>query len=138
MTEKHQLLTDPQFETQFQNCTLAPVLFTHEAHLRLAYIHLAKYGLQRAIENLNEQIKHFDAKFGTGMKFNKTLTTASAKVVHHFMKKAKARNFKDLLKEFPRLKHNFVALLNRHYSIDLFIDKTAKHEYLEPDLVQFT
>ena len=42
--EKHYQLSDEEFEQQFQNCLLSPVLFTHEAHLRLAFIHILKYG----------------------------------------------------------------------------------------------
>lgn len=37
----HHQLNDQQFEEQFQNCTFDPTLFTHEAHLRLAWIHKA-------------------------------------------------------------------------------------------------
>ena len=137
MTEKHHLLTDLQFEERFKNTTLSPVLFTHEAHLRLAYIYVTKYGVDTAIKKLCNQIAHFDKKFGDGTKFNKTVTIASAKIMEHFIDKTKATNFRGLLEEFPRLKNNFLALLKSHYSLDIFIDKTAKHKYLEPDLLPF-
>jgi len=137
MTEKHHLLTDQQFEKQFKNCTLSPNLFTHEAHLRLAYIHLTKYGLNKAIKNLCKQIANFDQKFGDGTKFNKTVTIASAQIVHHFINKSKSVYFRNLLKEFPRLKNNFLSLVKSHYTKDIFNDKKAKQEYLEPDLLPF-
>jgi hypothetical protein len=38
-------LRDELFEKQFQNCQFNPALFNHEAHLRLAWIHITKYGL---------------------------------------------------------------------------------------------
>jgi hypothetical protein len=138
MTEKHHLLTNQQFEEKFKNCTLPPVLFTHEAHLRLAYIHVTKYGLNKAIENLCQQIANFDIKFGDGTKFNKTVTIASAQVMNHFINKSKSTNFKELLDEFPNLKNNFLGLLKSHYTLDIFNDKKAKQEYLEPDLLPFT
>jgi len=137
MTEKHQLLNDMQFEEKFENCTLAPILFTHEAHLRLAYIHVTKYGLRKAISNLCYQIADFERNFGDGRKFNKTITVASAKVVHHFINKSKSIDYQGLLNEYPRLKSNFKSLIKTHYSLNVFIDKTAKHEYLEPDLTPF-
>ena len=137
MTEKHHLLTNTQFEEKFKNTTLSPILFTHEAHLRLAYIHITKYGIDVAIKNLCKQIKHFDKEFGSGTKFNKTVTIASVKIMEHFIDKSATTNFRDLLEEFPSLKNNFLALLKTHYSLDIFIDKTAKHKYLEPDLVPF-
>lgn len=138
MTEKHHLLTNQKFEEKFKNCILSPVLFTHEAHLRLAYIHVTKYGLNKAIENLCQQIANFDIKFGDGTKFNKTVTIASALVMNHFINKSKSTNFKELLDEFPSLKNNFLGLLKSHYTLDIFNDKKAKQEYLEPDLLPFT
>ncbi len=44
--EEHFYLTDIQFERQFANCSLNPELFSHEAHLRLAWLHISKYGLK--------------------------------------------------------------------------------------------
>ena len=137
MTEKHLLLSNQQFEEKFENLTLSPVLFTHEAHLRLAYIHITKYGLEKAIKNVCEQIACFDQKFDEGVKFNKTVTIAAVNVVNHFMNKSTSDNFRNLIQEFPRLKSHFSALIKTHYSLNIFLDKTAKQEYLEPDLLPF-
>jgi hypothetical protein len=49
----HFELSDELFEEQFQNCQLNPALFNHEAHLRLAWIHITKYGIDKAIENIS-------------------------------------------------------------------------------------
>ncbi len=137
MTEKHHLLTDQEFEEKFKGCTLNSIVFTHEAHLRLSYIYITKYGLDIAIKNLCEQILQFDQKFGDGTKFNKTVTIASAQILYHFINKSKASNFRALLDEFPVLKNDFLGLLKSHYTLDIFNSKKAKQEYLEPDLLPF-
>ncbi len=137
MTEKHHLLTNDELEDKFSTCDVPAVLFTHEAHLRLSYIHITKYGLDQAIENLTKQIANCDNKYGDGTKYNKTLTIASAKVVHHFIDKSKALDFNSFLVEYPQLKNDFVGLLKTHYEIDIFNDQIAKQEYLEPDLLAF-
>jgi len=137
MTEKHHLLTNDELEDKFSTCDVPAVLFTHEAHLRLSYIHITKYGLDKAIENLAKQIADCDNKYGDGTKFNKTLTVASAKVVSHFIEKAKTEDFNNFIIEFPELKYDFIGLLKTHYEIDIFNDKVAKQEYLEPDLLAF-
>lgn len=137
MTEKHHLLTNQEFEEYFKNCTLNSVIFTHEAHLRLAYIHIKKYGLDKAIDNLCTQIPNFDQKFGDGKKFNKTVTIASAQIIYHFINTTNSSNFNDFIEEFPDLKNNFLKLLQSHYTLDIFNDKKAKQEYLEPDLLPF-
>ncbi len=137
MTEKHHLLTNDELEDKFSTCDVPAVLFTHEAHLRLSYIHITKYGLDQATKNLTKQIADCDNKYGDGTKFNKTLTVASAKAVHHFIKKAKATDFNSFMLEFPQLKNDFKGLLRTHYEIDIFNDPIAKQEYLEPDLLAF-
>ena len=57
--EKHFKLGDDEFEKAFETCTLDPLLFTHEAHLRLAHIHIQKYGRLNAIENIRYQLKNY-------------------------------------------------------------------------------
>mgnify|MGYP000226997985 FL=1 len=41
----HYKLNDLEFVNQFQKTTLDPKLFTHEAHLRLAWIYINNEGL---------------------------------------------------------------------------------------------
>lgn len=133
----HHILTDRQFEVQFENCILNPKFFTHEAHLRLAWIHITQYGEQQAIVNMSRQIPRFDKTFGTGRKYNATVTVASVKAVSHFIKKSQAATFQDFVMKFPQLRTNFKALLQHHYSLDIFNDEHAREDYLEPDLIAF-
>lgn len=135
--KSHYNLSDLEFERQFKNCTFNPKLFSHEAHIRLAWIYVNNYGVEAASENLCQQIKLFDATFDDGTKYNKTITVACVKTVNHFSQKSKATNFKDFILEFPRLKTNFKDLLDAHYGFDIYYSKEAKKYYLAPDLLPF-
>lgn len=130
MTEKHYLLSNKELEAEFKNCKLSPKHFTHEAHLRLAYIHIQRYGLKQAIKNLCAQIANFDTRYGDGTKFNTRITIASAKIVALFMGKAKSTSFKEMLLEFPQLRSNFCELLRKHYKLDFF-KQDKEEDYLE-------
>lgn len=130
-------LTDLEFERQFEACEMSSKLFSHEAHLRLAWIHISRYGIENAVSNVQLQIKNYVKHVGAVDKYNATLTIAAVLVVNHFMLKSKAKNFKDFIKEFPRLTHNFRELINTHYGFDVFNSKLAKAEFLEPDLLPF-
>ncbi len=136
--EKHFDLTDAEFENQFRNCALSPELFSHEAHLRLAWIHVTKYGEEMAIENICTQLVTFVTFVGAKDKYNKTLTIAAIKAVQHFIKKSNSTTFQEFISEFPRLKYNFKDLMNFHYQIDVFNSEEAKKEFLQPDLVPFS
>ena len=136
-TKDHTSLTDTEFEKQFETYKLKPSMFSHEAHLRLAYIHIQKYGAPRAELNMCSQIKGYAESLGVTDKFNKTVTIASVKAMHHFMTKSTSENFYDFIKEFPRLLSDFRGIIGQHYGFNVFGDLKAKQEFVEPDLLPF-
>ena len=81
----HFQLSDQEFAQQFEQCTLPPNWFSHEAHLRLAWIMIQRWGVEEAARQMCRQISKFDQVHGDGTKFNTTVTVAAVKVVHHFM-----------------------------------------------------
>jgi hypothetical protein len=131
-------LTDELFEKQFANATLPKQLFDHEAHLRLAWVHIQKYDLDKAIFNITIQLQRYVAKLGAEDKYNHTLTIAAIKAVNHFVSKSSIDNFHDFMATYPRLKHNFKEILEQHYGFDVFNSAKAKSQYLEPDLLAFS
>ncbi|NER13462.1 hypothetical protein GWK08_08445 [Leptobacterium flavescens] len=135
--EKHFQLTDKEFEKQFANCELDPLDFSHEAHLRLAWIHIKEYGIEQAEKNIQAQLQAFVSFVGAEDKYNTTLTIASIRAVDHFMQRSGSDNFKDFISEFPDLKNNFKKLIGSHYSFDIFNSKAARTIYLKPDLLPF-
>jgi hypothetical protein len=135
--EKHFRFSDEVYEQKFRDCKLPPLYFSHEAHLRLAYIHLKKYGLEKAIENMCTQIYDFAFKYGATMKFNATVTYASLQIMYHYISNSESNNFLDLMIEFPHLLTNFKEEIQKHYSWDVFRSPEAKTKIHEPDLEPF-
>lgn len=135
--EQHFTLTDQAFEEQFANSSLDPTLFTHEAHVRLAWIHIIKYGEQKAIQNITEQIQNYVRHLGATEKYNETLTVAAIKAVKHFTQKGNSETFNEFISTYPRLKQNFKEIIDQHYGFDIFNSLEAKTKYLEPDLLEF-
>lgn len=135
--EIHWTLTDEALDLQLRTGILAPETFTHEAHLRLAWIHIRQYGLAAAITEIPIQIQRFAKSVEEPHKFHLTLTIAAIKVVAHFMSQSQGSDFLILLQEFPRLKTAFRELLQAHYSFDIFESDRARKEYQAPDLTPF-
>ena len=133
----HTDLSDGQFEREFHDCTLPPTLFCHEAHIRIAWVHIHKYGVESAIENICGQLTAYVAHVGAKGKYNTTLTIASVKMIDHFMRKSDTYNFTDFIQEFPQLKSNFKGLIGSHYAMDIFNSQEAKRKYIAPDLLPF-
>ena len=135
--EKHYRFSDEVYEQKFRECKFPPLYFSHEAHLRLAYIHLKKYGLEQSIKNMCTQIYDFAIKYGATMKFNATVTYASLQIMYHYMNKGESLNFSDLMEEFPQLLKDFKTEIQKHYSWDVFRSPEAKANILQPDLEPF-
>lgn len=135
--EKHWKLSDTEFEEQFFNCTLRPLWFTHEAHLRLAWIYITNYGSEIAFKKYSSQLHSFANKYNADGKYNATVTFASIQIMKHFMEKSDAYDFQDFINEFSQLKTNFKQVLQTHYSGDIFTSEEAKKQILQPDLVSF-
>ena len=95
--QPHREYTDENLEEAVSRATLPGDCFTHEAHLRLAWIHIRKYGPNRAAHNLCEQIKAYAASLGATDKFNHTVTVAAVRVLHEFMAKDPSESFEAFL-----------------------------------------
>jgi hypothetical protein len=111
LRERHYLLNDEDFARAFEECTLEPTFFSHEAHLRLAWILIKRHGLLPASEMLCKQIMKFDLLHGKGTKFSKSLTLAAARLVYDLQKQSRDRTFMDFINSNPRLLYDFRQLL---------------------------
>jgi len=135
--KNHFELTDSAFESAFSNYTLDPSLFSHEAHLRLAWIHIKKYGVEAAIGNIREQLQGYVKNLGAEDKYHETVTIASIRAVNHFVCQSKTETFSDFIKENKQLLDNFKGLLLSHYTTNIFKSELAKQQYIEPELTNF-
>lgn len=133
----HYELSNDDFEVAFREGTFPPECFGHEAHLRLAWIHIGQYGITQALENICTQLRSFTKRVGAEDKYNHTLTIAAARTVFHFMQKSRSNNFHDFMQEYPRLRTHFRELIFAHYSTDIFTNERAKREWMEPELLPY-
>jgi len=135
--EKHRILSDTEFEEQFRLCRIDPSLFTHEAHLRLAWIHINNYGVTTAKKNIEHQIRKFVKHVGAEDKYHQTITIASIEAVYHFMKRSTAKDFETFIEQNSELKTDFKNLISSHYSQNIFNSQKARIEYVEPNIQPF-
>jgi len=135
--QDHYKLSDVEFEKQFSDCTLNPKIFTHEAHLRLAWLHIKKYGVDEAVENVKTQIKSYVDFLGEANKYKETVTIVGVKIVHHFMTKKDTAGFAQFINTNKQLLNNFKGLILSHYETNIFESEIAKHSFIEPDKLSF-
>jgi N-formylglutamate deformylase len=128
MSQDHINLSDSEFLTQFENCRLPASSFSHEAHIRLAWLMLKKHGLDEAIRKVSTQIEAYVTHLGATDKYHKTLTVAAVLIVNHFVELSSTSNFNDFITENPRLLTEFKKLVLSHYSVEIFNSDSARLE----------
>lgn len=137
--KSHHQLSDEEFIVAFESCQLAPALFSHEAHLRLAWLYLQQaQDLQEASHRLTGAIRAYVAHLGAEDKYHETLTVAALQVMRHFMQKTAPGSFIHLIRQYPRLLTHFKDLLAQHYSAMQLHSAQARVSYQQPDLLPFT
>ena len=135
--ELHRALSDKKLKNTISNCTLNPELFTHEAHLRLAWIHIKEQGLEHALCSITDDLKRYVKHIGVPEKYHVTLTVAGIYAVNHFAQSSKSLSFKEFITDHPQLKSHFKELISSHYGFDIFTSHQARSEFIEPDLLPF-
>lgn len=113
----HHELSDDDFEDQFQTAKLDAKLFTHEAHVRLAWIHAGKYGEVKAIENITTQLKNFVEMLGATDKYNEPLTIAAIKCVHALRLTGDHQTFRKFIQVNSQIMTNFKATIQPFMSM---------------------
>ncbi|MCW4470040.1 hypothetical protein OGH69_13765 [Flavobacterium sp. MFBS3-15] len=116
--ETHFTLTDAEFERLFESCSFDPALFTHEAHIRLAWIHIRKYGLDKASCNVVSQLQEYTTALGVADKFDLGLTISSLRIINHFIMESTDSSFEMFIKEFPNLNTHFKDLLLQYPQLE--------------------
>jgi len=131
-------LTDDAFYDLMESGELRKKHFSHSAHLRLAWIHIHRYGAKEAESTIARQIKAYITRIGMGYAFNITLTLASVRILEVYINQSSAKDFKTLVTEFPELQTSFREVIGRHYSDFVFMDKEARSRFLEPNRLPFS
>ena len=111
-------MTDDEFLARLRDCSLAPAMFNHLGHVRLARICLARYPLEQAVGVVCGTISAYAASLGAAGKFHWTVTEALVR----------------LLAAGHTPDGDARALLARHYSAPLLASLAARSSFVAPDL----
>lgn len=125
---------DLEFGRKFDAGEIAPALFDHRAHLRLAYVHLATHGPNFAVASFRSSLRAFlDRNRIDPAKFHETLTQAWLQAVWYFMQRfGDTRDGDDFLDK-SRVLHDPRVMLT-HYSKDVLDSDDARKHFIEPNL----
>ncbi|MDV7187354.1 hypothetical protein R3X25_08690 [Lutibacter sp. TH_r2] len=114
---------------KIENCTLPTSEFNHETMLKLAWILINKYGVEKAIAKNAALKENYFINAMNSEKFNISLSRAYVEIMYYFMEQSShPQDFNRILNAFPRLKYNFRNLVKTHYGYNIL----KEHRKEEP------
>ena len=120
----------------FSNSSLTPAEWTHEAHLRTAFLHSQQFALDEAHLRLRAGIIRLNERHGlveTSVRgYFETLTRVWLILVANARTHSGATNSRELLQRCPELLDR--ALPFRHYSKQRLASVRARAIFVTPDL----
>jgi hypothetical protein len=134
-------LTDQMVEA-FLSCTLPKEEWTHQAHLRVALWHLLRYSPSESIEKLRRRIKQYNVACGIentdSQGYHETITQFYVWLINRFIQQADGSQPIDSLGDELIDSYGDKMLPLTYYSHDRLMSKSARLEWVEPDLIPLT
>ena len=129
-------MTDQDFLAEFEACTLPKPLWTHEAHIRMAWLYLSCEGFDVVLPRARESIKRYNAAVGgspTG--YHETITQVYLRLV---AARISARPATDDWLGFRGANSDLLDRSTpptlRYYSKGTLLSDLARAQFVEPDL----
>ena len=120
----------------FVSGSLSHAEWTHEAHVRTAFLHAQRYSLDEAHLRLRAGIIRLNERHGliesSSRGYFETLTRAWLVLVADARLRSGAMDSRELLERCPELRDR--ALPSRHYSKELLASPRARSIFVAPDL----
>lgn len=121
------LMTDEEFARAFERGEISPAEFSHQSHVRLAWVYLRESGgFDEALDRIRAGIKRFAAAAGAAQKYHETITILWMRLLEQARERAGDCTFSELLERCPELADKDLPL--RYYPRErLFSDQAREH-----------
>lgn len=129
-------MTDDEFLTAFERCTLPAAAWTHEAHVRTAWIYLRRLDEPAALGRIRAGIQRFNAAvLKKDWAYHETITAAYTRLIADRRRTLPPGHSFDQFRTVSAdlLDRTLTALL-RHYGRDTLFSDRARHGWVGPDL----
>lgn len=125
---------DNIFLKAFEECTLPKTLWTHEAHLRMAWLRLREKGFSEGLRFIKNGIRRYnDSLAASG--YHETVTVAFAALVHYRSQLGSSDwNFSEFIAHNSDLLAKSPAILNNFYSRERLAQSAARDHFEDGDL----
>ena len=130
-------MTDEAFFDSFMHCTLPSPEWTHEAHIRLAWLTLSKLPYPAALDRIRTGIRTYnDNVLKKAIAYHETITVVFTRLVAAGREPLPVDHaFADFKLAHPLLFDRTLPALLRHYRRETLFSSVARADFVPPDLL---
>ena len=129
-------MTDDEFLKAFEECRIPQELWTHEAHVRMAWLYLRKRPLHEVVPIVREGITRYAACRGKTGAYHETITLGYLALIDgRIVRGAEQGTFAEFIAGNPALADRSLTALLGHYTREVLFSDEAREAFVEPDLV---
>lgn len=127
-------MSDAALLAAFESCTLPKAEWTHEAHVRTAWIYLTTRSYDDALAALRNGIPKYNRSLGNTTGYHDTVTVAYARIIAARILISPDDDFPDFRLRHADLFAKSPSPLARHYSKERLASPEAVESFVDPDL----
>ena len=126
-------MTDEELIEAFEQNTLRPGDFGHEAHVRLTWLYLRQHPLAEALAIISRGLIRLTTRLGVPDKYHETITYAYAMVINERMARTgRDRPWCELIAANPDLLERNKGALLRYYDAEQLDSELARKVFVLP------
>ena len=128
---------DDAFLAAFESCAIPKAEWTHQAHVRMAWLYLRRLGLEEAILKIRSGIQKYNAAVGGAPNgYHETVTQVYTRLVYDCLSRrgGREKSWGEFVSGFPELfdRQNPPSL--KYYRKETLSSDEARARFVEPDL----
>jgi putative acetyltransferase len=124
---------ESEFLQRFENCTLAEELWTHRAHVRMAWLHLTQAPRHEALDKIRSGILRYNTEvLGRRLQYHGTVTVAFTCIIADRIEPLET--WREFEQHNAELFSHGMPVLMRYYSRQRLMSVEARRNFIEPDL----
>jgi hypothetical protein len=125
-------MTDDEFLAAFEAAAFARPEWTHEAHVRMAWLYLTRLPFVEALDRIRTGIQRLNAKIGSPDGYHETITVAFTRVIAACVEGGE--NYAAFRERNPELFDRTLTALLHHYTKERLYSAEARKAFTEPDV----
>lgn len=128
-------MTDDEFLRAFEQCELPRDRWTHEAHVRMAWLYLRQRPIEETVPIVREAIQRYNTSLGNTEGYHETINLAYLILIDRQIGRGAGEGtFAGFRERHPVLLDRTLVALLDYYSREVLFSAEARRTFVEPDL----